>query len=680
MHKRGEKMQKTKNYNLIKPDPADYYDVQQFNSNMDVIDQKLHEIVTNDNNVATISETTMPNSYDGRLLVNEIGGVCEQASTTGKNLLKNTAKSQTINGITFTVNSDGSVTANGTASSSTNADLAYAGTYGSTDAIIEKGKYVVSATGTSNIQLLFGYGNRQLGYVVNNDVEFNLDSDIAWVIVRVVAGVTLSNYTTYPMIRLASVTDATYEPYTGGVPSPNPSYPQEIKKTVVSEIRTHGKNFFNPNTHVTSSTTVAIVGGNKADSLDAELIKSGEYTISYNCDKNVSLFVVDYDKNNVIVNGTVKKSVTFTIPHDTRVNIWLYTSTGVNGIVDIQLEEGTVATSYEPYTESVITLSQPIELYGIGDVQDVIEGGKVKRRFAYQRVTGSDVKNVTLYADTGNSISINKNGKIDGKCMSNKFVGIKFEDRVKDVNSFRCYVDPTSYIMFRVAKSENNSFSSKDDAINFFNNNEVYVLYELAEEVIEDLPYTTQAYLNSLATYDGVTYLEFDSEVEPTFKVNYGISLSGGVALKSYCECEIAKLCIYNAGEKYKMTLQQGIAWFGHVDGEYVGQCRAGYMNHGEEKHPILDISTQGQPILLGANGWMYYAINPSRLPLTDDDYTEEHFFRGSMRVLDNIKVNNGVWSEETHVKKMGVAGGAAQPVEWVWNEQMQRWVLCTTS
>lgn len=33
----------------------------------------------------------------------------------------------------------------------------------------------------------------------------------------------------YPMLRLASIEDDTYEPYTGGIPSPNPEYPQEIE-------------------------------------------------------------------------------------------------------------------------------------------------------------------------------------------------------------------------------------------------------------------------------------------------------------------------------------------------------------------------------------------------------------------------------------------------------------------
>ncbi len=51
--------------------------------------------------------------------------------------------------------------------------------------------------------------------------------------------------TIYPMIRLASVTDDSYEPYVGGIPSPNPDYPQEIKSVVEPVVKVTGKNLLN---------------------------------------------------------------------------------------------------------------------------------------------------------------------------------------------------------------------------------------------------------------------------------------------------------------------------------------------------------------------------------------------------------------------------------------------------
>lgn len=44
MCKRGGRMQKTTNYNLNKPEATDFYSVEDFNQNAEIIDAKLKEI------------------------------------------------------------------------------------------------------------------------------------------------------------------------------------------------------------------------------------------------------------------------------------------------------------------------------------------------------------------------------------------------------------------------------------------------------------------------------------------------------------------------------------------------------------------------------------------------------------------------------------------------------------
>ena len=120
-------MQKTKNYNLRKPEPRDYYNVEDFNNNMDAIDEKLGAIdkkfndvdetleVLSDCDVTTTTETTLANSYKGALLIDEIGGVTEQDSTAGNQLFDASAvASSSISGINFVNNGDGSFTVSGT--------------------------------------------------------------------------------------------------------------------------------------------------------------------------------------------------------------------------------------------------------------------------------------------------------------------------------------------------------------------------------------------------------------------------------------------------------------------------------------------------------------------------------------------------------------------------------------
>jgi len=99
--------------------------------------------------------------------------------------------------------------------------------------------------------------------------------------------------------------------------------------------------------------------------------------------------------------------------------------------------------------------------------------------------------------------------------------------------------------------------------------------------------------------------------------------------------------------------------------------------------------------IVFSQDGTPYYVINPDNNPLTDAKYTENHYFKGNARftsgvvvdgliqganfiVMDSLQANNQIKGEAIVCNKMGVGGGAAQPVEWVFNEQMQRWCLCT--
>ena len=74
-------------------------------------------------------------------------------------------------------------------------------------------------------------------YGASTDSQVTItDSKNIRLVIAVIKGTTLSNEIIKPMIVDASLyPDATYddfEPYTGGIPSPNPNYPQEIKSVV----------------------------------------------------------------------------------------------------------------------------------------------------------------------------------------------------------------------------------------------------------------------------------------------------------------------------------------------------------------------------------------------------------------------------------------------------------------
>jgi hypothetical protein len=163
-------------------------------------------------------------NYDDTAMKNDIVSIKSQAAinkttlgTQCKNLLKNTAMTATKKGITFTVNADKSVTVNGT--STARADFFLAGAWGSTTPIFAKNSYKASML--PNVETT----DRGLYmHVVNNETVLNgvstkdkykvVNNEITAVYLSISAGKTFDNYTVYPMLTYADVTDTTYEPYT----------------------------------------------------------------------------------------------------------------------------------------------------------------------------------------------------------------------------------------------------------------------------------------------------------------------------------------------------------------------------------------------------------------------------------------------------------------------------------
>ena len=135
----------------------------------------------------------------------------ESKGYVGKNLLNNIATTKTIQQVAFTVNDDKSVNVNGTNSGNeNNLELG--------NMVLKAGKYIVSGTGFSSNTLSYQITDypvtKQLFRIYNGDTEITLEND-THICVRLVIsqGGTYSNHIVYPMIRLSSISDDTYEPY-----------------------------------------------------------------------------------------------------------------------------------------------------------------------------------------------------------------------------------------------------------------------------------------------------------------------------------------------------------------------------------------------------------------------------------------------------------------------------------
>lgn len=324
-------------------------------------------------------ENHLADSENGKIQDMMICGNSNQNQTKGKNLLKYPyiETTKTSSGIMFTDNKDGSINVSGTAT-----DTAYYNLYSNMD-----GKRLTLASGTYK---LVAKGRSKCNVFINNGVTsaqnegtFTVTdgSNEVWCFIQVLKGLAVDE-TIYPVIQFASIMDESYEPYTGGKPSPNPDYPQEIKSVVNPVVKVCGKNLWDNfktlslgNVEQKNGTYIATADNMQVDitmnSVGARplLLKANnaytfslKTTVSISSPKFVCLRYTNGETNNVIF--TNKNFVNFVPKRDVeKVGFILYESVAGDKVYDVQLEMGSDATYYEPYTEQSVQLPYCKMLY-----------------------------------------------------------------------------------------------------------------------------------------------------------------------------------------------------------------------------------------------------------------------------------------------------------------------------
>lgn len=167
-------------------------------------------------------ETHLADSDNGKIMDMMLYGRSEQNKTTGKNLLRYpyVEGNSRSNGIIFTDNKDGSISVSGTAT-----DASFYNFYKNIDGkrlTLANGTYKLVVKGRSKCKVV---ANNGANSVTNEGTLTITDAhNTIYCYIAVQKGVTVDE-TIYPMIQLASITYESYEPYTGGKPSPNLDYP-----------------------------------------------------------------------------------------------------------------------------------------------------------------------------------------------------------------------------------------------------------------------------------------------------------------------------------------------------------------------------------------------------------------------------------------------------------------------
>ena len=190
---------------------------------------------------SNLGETTLNDSDNGKIADMMLYGKSEQKQYSGKNLLNPTLGTTTINGVTCTANGDGTYTLNGTASADT---TFYLLPRDETRHISNGTYYITGCLGGSSKSYYIQYQGRNEGDTDNTvssrcmdgttlPFEITEDTKKDFIIIRVISGTSCNNIVLKPMLTTdTSATYDDYEPYVGGIPSPNPDYPQEIEAVV----------------------------------------------------------------------------------------------------------------------------------------------------------------------------------------------------------------------------------------------------------------------------------------------------------------------------------------------------------------------------------------------------------------------------------------------------------------
>lgn len=354
-------------------------DLTNVDKNIDNIATEL-EAIYNDYPKVTASnveETSLSNTNKGRMEIGEKGNT-SQYTTTGKNLLPNNQPtSVTLNSVTITKNSDGSLSLTGTSS----ADIYYyiQGSASSTPFQLLAGTYTLSGGKSSNIFLRLAKSGESHDNV-GTPTTFTINSDTSYYCyLRVKANVT-TNITIYPMIEEGS-TATDYEPYTGGIPSPNPNYKQTIHTVNGSNtLKIQNKNLFDGDS-VTFIDGYLNDNGVQTSSASThytnnyfKIKSSTNYTISGTLNTSSAAYrIYFYNKDKEWLSRSAAKdgNSTFETPSNCeyirlQVPISITLNTG-----DVQLEIGNSASTYTAHQEQNLPIN--LASKNLLDIEEILK-------------------------------------------------------------------------------------------------------------------------------------------------------------------------------------------------------------------------------------------------------------------------------------------------------------------
>lgn len=500
-------------------------------------------------------------SYDGSASNNgidvaEIDGAYSQETTNGFQLFdasKLPTKSQ--GGATVTNNGDGSFTISGSGNLSGNFEQRYDYTHEDTLKLLKVGKLKLKKTNWINPVLEIGILNTSTGSWVSGkrmettggEQEFDITLDdlnnpnyVLMIRFRGNKDSEIKANIIKPMLYQDG--DGTFEPYTGGIASPNPEYPQdpnfvgdynEDTQKYDIDFMTSGKNLFDytkstESCYLNADGTLATTASYKTSDF-IPVIGGKTYCIS----KRGTVRSKFYNSSKEVLNDnwatSTDAATTIIIPDEASYFRFSYCINGDYKVDEatLQLELGSVETSYEPFTgfeTTTVELNQPLRELPNG-VKDTIENEVITRRVgeitydgseAWVKMNGSDSNN-WLYA-------LNQaQNKTEGLCdllLHKSYAVINQGAELDNVGFNTDYYKGTLYLNVGYYMEQAGLTNTVDNLKTWLQSNPITVWYELAT------PTTEQITLPTLPSWYPYTNAWVGTELQPSF-VEWHIKTAG---------------------------------------------------------------------------------------------------------------------------------------------------------
>lgn len=448
-----------------------------------------------------------------RIMNTEIGGMHKQNQTKGLNFFDITGYTdRTVNGINIKVNDDGTLTLNGVCTvEKTFVNISIP------EHIIPAGTYTRYMSYAENIKsfltLALSYNNTT---IPNTSVQPNnqytistYNDDITYNQIKLYipnTNVTFNNIIVDPMLVRGEYTANNapkYEPYTGGNPSPNPDYPQAIEQVESVKLNIRGKNLcdgINQNYYLTNNVDICgKVTGNSGLAIDVQ--DKSYVTISTKITQDryriacTNSLLQEEKATTVAYRGVQKDNTSATVTINTTG--YKYLIINATDLSSILVENGSVATEYEPYQNQAIN----IDLKGN---KLCVASDTIKDKLLIDRngnvALQKNVSLITLKKDNIVSQTVLSNGDILYRTTrsiinsNNIFVLCNYYIGIPNISSRKngtIYCNTSNSNSIDIIDN-NASITTVDEYKTFVENKQIEVYYALATPEIIDLGQLTE--------------------------------------------------------------------------------------------------------------------------------------------------------------------------------------------